>query len=320
MRTVIVMPVFEDWDAALELCRLIDGEFRDDSLFNLTVLLVDDGSTTSVPPTTLESKFQSIERIALLTIRRNLGHQRAIAVALAYLYEQWKGDAVVVMDADGEDRAQDIRVLLATMRQFAKPTAVFAERSKRLENHIFIIFYFFYRILHGFLAGRDIRFGNFSALPWSHLNVLVAYPELWNHYAATVLKSALPYVRVPCSRGVRLRGKSRMDFVSLLVHGLSALFANQEVVGSRLLVLNIIGTTILFVGIAAVIGVKFLTRLAIPGWATIALGLLLVLVSQSLIASFVLVFSIMMNRSQLGFLPVRDYAYFIASEKTLYQK
>jgi polyisoprenyl-phosphate glycosyltransferase len=101
---------------------------------------------------------------------------------------------------------------------------------------------------------------------------------------------------------------------------LSALFANQEVVGSRLLVLNLIGTTILFVGIAAVIGVKFLTALAIPGWATTALGLLLVLVSQSLIASFVLVFSIMMNRSQLGFLPVRDYAYFIASEKTLYPK
>jgi polyisoprenyl-phosphate glycosyltransferase len=86
---------------------------------------------------------------------------------------------------------------------------------KRLENTAFRIFYHCYRVLHKALTGRDIRFGNFSVLPWPHLNSLVVFPELWNHYAATFIKSRLPYVRVRSERAVRLSGESRMDFVSL---------------------------------------------------------------------------------------------------------
>ena len=81
-----------------------------------------------------------------------------------------------------------------------------------------------------------------------------------------------------------------MDFVSLVVHGLSALFANQEIVGTRLLVLDLLitaGPLLLIGGVAAI---RLFTNLAIPGWATFTMGLLFVLVSQSLIASFMLVF------------------------------
>jgi hypothetical protein len=147
---------------------------------------------------------------------------------------------------------------------------------------------------------------------------LVVFPELWNHYAATFVKSRLPYVRVRMNRDVRLTGRSRMDFVSLVVHGLSALFANQEVVGTRLLVLDLLITAGLFLLIVGVAAIRLLTNLAIPGWATFTMGILFILVSQSLIASFMLVFSIMMNRSQLGFLPIRDYSYFVRRVAQLY--
>jgi len=33
-----------------------------------------------------------------------------------------------------------------------------------------------------------------------------------------------------------------------------------------------------------------------------------------------LIFSIMMNRNHLGFLPVRDYGYFISREATVFQR
>jgi len=109
-----------------------------------------------------------------------------------------------------------------------------------------------------------------------------------------------------------------MDFVSLVVHGLSALFANQEVVGTRLLIMITLIALGLLLLVGVVVGVRLLTHLAIPGWATTSMGLLLILVAQALIASFVLVFSIMMNRAQLGFLPIRDYSYFVHCETTLY--
>lgn len=117
-----------------------------------------------------------------------------------------------------------------------------------------------------------------------------------------------------------MKGKSQMNFVSLVVHGLSALFANQEVVGTRLLVANMILSLFVAMAMALVVSVRLFTSLAIPGWATTTMGFLLILMTQALIACFVLVFSIIMNRNHLGFLPVRDYGYFIHRKKTLYSR
>ena len=222
------------------------------------------------------------------------------------------------MDADGEDQPQDIPKMLAAMSADDAPVAVFAERGRRVESFGFRTFYYFYLILHRFLTSRDIRFGNFSVLPWSHLEGLTVFPELWNHYAATVVKSRLPFTRVRLDRGKRLAGRSKMNFTSLVVHGLSALFANQELVGTRLLMMNLVVAAALLLAVAAVMGVRLFTTLAIPGWATTAMGLLLVLIGQSFVASILVIFATMMNRSQLGFLPIRDYAYFVQRETAIY--
>lgn len=320
MRILITMPVYEDWPSAMDLCRSIDRIFQVEKSHQVSVLLVDDGSTATSCPPELPFHPAALEKVSLLSLRRNLGHQRAIAIALAHVHQHWEGDAIVVMDADGEDRAEDILLLLKAAAKAEKPVAVFAERGKRLENVLFRGFYQVYRALHRILTGRDIRFGNFSVLPSSHLETLVLFPEMWNHYAATFLKSQLPYLRVRCDRAKRKTGKSHMNFVGLAVHGLSALFVNQEVVGTRLLVLTLATTLSLFFGIGAVIGVRLLTHLAIPGWATSTMGLLLILVSQSLIAAFLMIFSIMTERNHLGFLPIRDFSHFIRRESALFSR
>ena len=320
MRILVTMPVYEDWPSAMELCQSIDIIFREKKSFEVGILLIDDGSTATACPRELPFRPVALESVSLLSLRRNLGHQRAIAIALAHIHESWKGDAIVVMDAEGEDRPEDILLLLKAMENASRSTAVFAERGKRLENVLFRSFYNAYRALHRVLTGRDIRFGNFSVLPWSHLDTLVLFPEMWNHYAATFLKSRLSYVRVRCDRAPRKSGKSHMNFVSLLIHGLSALFANQEVMGARLLVMILVTTLSLFLGACAVVGVRLFTHLAIPGWATSTMGLLLILVSQLLIAAFLMIFSIMTQRNHLGFLPIRDYSHFIRQECKLFSR
>ncbi|SRR6266704_1425564 len=320
MRILITMPVYEDWASAMELCQSIDNIFLQEKSFQVRILLIDDGSTATDCPRELPFDPLALEGVSLLSLRRNLGHQRAIAIALAHIQQKREGDAAVVMDADGEDRPEDILLLLKAMQKTSRPTAVFAERGKRLENALFRFFYNVYRALHRILTGRDIRFGNFSVLPWSHLETLVLSPEMWNHYAATFLKSRLPYVRVRCDRAKRKTGKSHMNYVGLLIHGLSALLANQEVVGTRLLVMMLVTTIAVFLTILSVVVAHLLTHLVIPGWATVTMGLLIVLVSQSLIAACLLIFSMMMERSQLGFLPMRDYAYFVRGEFPLFSR
>lgn len=320
MRILITMPVYEDWPSAMQLCQSIDNVFAKEKAYQVSVLLVDDGSTETACPSALPFRPVALENVTLLSLRRNLGHQRAIAIALAHIHNNCQGEAVVVMDADGEDQPEDILLLLEAMGNAPRPTAVFAERGKRLENVLFRSFYNVYRALHRVLTGRDIRFGNFSVLPWSHLDTLVLFPEMWNHYAATFLKSRLPYVRVRCDRAKRITGESHMTYVSLLIHGLSALFANQEVAGTRLLLMMLFGTVILFLTIFGVIGVRLITHLPIPGWAAITMGLLIILAGQALVAAFLLMFSMMIERSHLGFLPMRDFSYFVRGESALFTR
>jgi polyisoprenyl-phosphate glycosyltransferase len=155
-------------------------------------------------------------------------------------------------------------------------------------------------------------------LPGSYLDTLVLCPEMWNHYAATFLKLRLPYKRVRCDRGHRLAGRSRMNFVSLVVHGISAVFANQEVVGTRLLLMTLGASVGFLLMIAAVVAASVIAHKAIPGWAILTAVVLLLIVVQLLLGSFMLIFFVMMTRSHLGFLPIRDYSYFVADETTLY--
>jgi glycosyltransferase involved in cell wall biosynthesis len=311
MKITIVMPLYEDWESAGILCSAIDACLTGYPAIEASVLLVDDGSSRAESNAFAVAR-RAVKSTQVLRLRRNLGHQRAIAVALAYVQQNLPGDAVVVMDADGEDLPEDIPRLVEAFETYPGPVTVFAERGRRIETIVFKLFYGCYRLLHRMLTGRSIRFGNFSLLPREHINSIVAYPELWNHYAAAVLKARLPYTTIRADRGKRLRGKSQMNFVGLIIHGLSALFASYEIVSTRLLVGTAILGFIFFCLLLVVAGIRLFTHLAIPGWATFTGGLLFILLTQSIAALLTIIFSVMMSRNNLGFLPIRDYEYFVA--------
>jgi len=78
---IILMPVYNDWGALSLLLPSLDRELKENGL-KASIILVDDGSTVAVPGNLGPARFESIEVIEVLSLRRNLGHQRAIAVGL----------------------------------------------------------------------------------------------------------------------------------------------------------------------------------------------------------------------------------------------
>jgi hypothetical protein len=176
-----------------------------------------------------------VRAVQVLNLRRNLNHQRPIAVALCHVQDTMELDAVVVMDADGEDRPEDVPRLVQEFHRQRAQRIIFAERTRRSEGVVFGVFYALYRLIHRVLTGRAVRVGNLSIVPRSALVSLGAAPELWNHYAAAVFKLRLQTGTIQSSRGHRLAGTSRMNFVSLVIHGLSAISVFGEIVGTRLL-------------------------------------------------------------------------------------
>ncbi len=314
--TVIVTPVLDDWMAFGALVPKLDAALAATSE-RVTILVVDDGSASVPAELALAAAPAAIDGITVVRLRRNLGHQRAIAVGLAYVFERSDARSIVVMDADGEDEPADVPRLLARMRERGDGAVVFAERARRSESLAFRVFYQFYRFLHLLLVGRAARVGNFSAFPRRALNRLVVVSELWNHFAAAVYRSRIPVDTVPTARGKRYGGRSSMSFIGLVVHGMSALSVYGDVVGVRLLASAAVLVAISLTGIGALVVVKVATSMVIAQWALITAGMLLLLCVQAVMFIFVLSVNILDGRNRFGFIPLRDYAIYIDEVVTM---
>lgn len=317
MSVSVIMPVRDDWASARELLLRLDVAVECLSC-SIDVILVDDASRDAHVSHDFSGPYSSVQRVRVLRLRRNLGHQRAIAMGLVHV-DPGLADAVLVMDADGEDTPDGARQLIEAFAQVTGPgQAVFAERSRRTESRLFRFSYVLYKIVHRVLTGVSVRVGNFSILPASHVSTLISMAELWNHYSAAYFRSGLPFVTLPIPRGYRLFGTSRMNFVSLVTHGMSAISVFGDVVGVRLLVAAMLGATGAAIGVLSVIAVRFLTDWAVPGWATYSIGLLVIILFQCIILAASFTFTLLANRVNLTFVPARDYSLFVASLQNVY--
>jgi hypothetical protein len=142
--------------------------------------------------------------------------------------------------------------------------------------------------------------------------------ELWNHYAAAVFRSKLPFTMIPIPRGTRIAGTSRMNFVALVSHGLSAISVFGDIVGARLLIGALAGSLLAGLGMVLVVMILFFTDRAIPGWATYATGTLAIIAIQMITIATSFTFFVLSNRTNLGFVPVRDYSLFVEEAVDIY--
>ncbi len=311
-RLTIAIPLFSDWESAALLLARLDQVCAQRGLA-AAILIVDDGSPDASGAQRLCGPFRALTGVEVLRLSRNLGHQRAIAIGLTFIHQERPCDAVVVMDGDGEDRPEDVPRLYEELLAQGGRRVVFAERARRSEGLVFRAFYQLYRVAHRLLTGVAVRVGNFSAVPYSSLATFVVVSEAWNHYAAAVFKARIPYTMVPIARGQRLAGRSTMNFVSLVTHGLSAISVFGDVVGVRLLIAALLCSALALVSLAGFLALRFLGLLELPDWASLWAAIALVLCLQLGAAAFVCTFFVLSSRNNLSFVPVRDYKFFVSS-------
>ncbi|HWP41975.1 MAG TPA: glycosyltransferase [Blastocatellia bacterium] len=315
---IILIPVYNDWAALDMLFNALDAALAGSKL-TADVLVVDDGSTVSYNEANQgEKAFDAIQSIEILELARNLGHQRAIAVGLAYIEDNKRCQAVIVMDADGEDDPKDVPRLIQAYNDEARSKVVFALRAKRSESLVFKIFYSLYRTIYYLLSGSKVRFGNFSIIPYQLLRRLVVVSEIWNHYAAGILKARIPYKEIPTNRSRRLDGRSSMSFVSLVLHGLGAISVHGDVVGVRALIATVLLIIISAIAISIVVVIRATTDLAIPGWASTLTASFFIILMQAVMVALLFAFMVLNSRSSSGFLPRRDYVYFVLSTRRVF--
>lgn len=272
---VVVMPVYEDAQASRRLFQELGTLYGS----RIHVVAVDDGSVQQ--PVSVSWLEQAGVTGTVITLRRNEGHQRAIAVGLSYAAERFasSADCIVTMDSDGEDVPASIAELISPLQQ-PDVDVVVAERRSRVETLRFRLFYQIYKRVFHLLTGRRISFGNFIAMTPAAARRLCAMHEMWIHVAGCVLGSRLRIAGYPLDRGPRYAGRSKLNFVGLALHGFRGLmvFAEDVLVRVGIACAGIAALSLLG-GLVAVM--LKLAGMATPGWFSVALGILLLVFLQT---------------------------------------
>ena len=302
-KVLCLIPIYNDWAAVAGLLKQITA-LKLGSGYRLQALVIDDGSTLTMPAGAIKKGTEIIE------LARNLGHQSAIAVGLGHISHA-AFDAVIVMDGDGEDAPSDILAMLAAWKSTGYKNAVFAQRARRSEGLVFRVFYQCYKLAYRLLTGTSISMGNFSLLPKAYVSKLLLYPELWRHYPATVKKSKLAVTLVPTRRAERIEGRSKMNFYNLVLHGLGAITVHSDIVGVRSLVAVSLLLASCFIGVLGLLYTRFFTSVAIPVWTSTLTLFLTMIALQFLSSAIIFSFLTLAGRSPIALNPARSYQGFV---------
>lgn len=223
----------------------------------------------------------------------NLGHQRALVFALRTLADEMAPeDVVVTLDADGEDRPEDLPKLLQPVLESSPEEHVvaLASRTQRQESLGFKLGYLGFRLVFRLLTGTVVRTGNYIAYRASVAQKILQHPYFDLCYSSSFISLDGPRAFIPCPRGTRVDGQSRMNRTRLGIHAIRMLMPFLDRIAIRVLTTFAALFCLSLISMTAIVLVKLFTDEAIPGWATYsALGVLVVsLVSAG---NFVLLFA-----------------------------
>jgi polyisoprenyl-phosphate glycosyltransferase len=309
--TIILIPFFNDGESLNTLLGELGASLAPLQQHRFAVVVVDDGSAD-----TLSIQKSTSFPVEVLHLQRNIGHQKAIAIGMAWVKENRPCDNLLIMDSDGEDRPEDAAILLQSM--LSNPgKIVFAQRKSRQEGKRFRFFYRVYQLFFRVLTGRRIAYGNFMAMPKSILDKAVYYSEIWSHVAGGLLKAGLPYAAVETHRGKRYAGESKMNFTALVLHGLGAIAVFMEVIATRLLFLSLLLIGFSLTAILVLLGIKTFSDYAIPGWTSTVVSAMLIVLLQSFLLSLFTIFLYLSSQSQRKFIPAHHYTDYTGAVETI---
>jgi polyisoprenyl-phosphate glycosyltransferase len=258
----LVIPCFNEEETIPVLWQRLSTLInRDDAGF--TVVFVDDGSSDGTYAR-LKDLAGTDARIRVIKLSRNFGHQSALTAGI----EHAEGDAVILMDADLQDRPEAISDFISAWRNGAD--VVYAVRSSRKENPLMrTAFKGFYRLMSK-ASGIEVPMdaGIFGLLDRRVVDVLRSMPERNRYFPGLRAYAGFKQVAVTVDRDARHSGNSRVKFSGLVKLALDGLIAFSYLPIRMITLVGVVVALTAFGYTARVLYKKLVSGEAIIGWAS----------------------------------------------------
>ena len=272
----------------------------------LHFVIVDDTAGNDPEMTSLAG----LPDVSVVTPPFNLGHQRALVYGLRVTAPDiGERDLIVTMDSDGEDQPEYLPRMLAPLIEAPDKHNLLcvARRTKRQESFKFQLMYFFFRIMFRTLTGITVRSGNYAAYRGWLARRMLLHPSFDICYSSTLVSLDMLVTAVPCARGHRYAGQSRMNVFRLFMHGIRMLVPFTDRIAVRALsafaAMFSVGVLLSLV----VVGIRVFTTAAIPGWATATL-LGILTISFVALGNFLVLFAVFSHSRGMSLAGLEDMA------------
>ena len=242
-KNYVLLPVFNDWRSLNKVLKILNNDFKKNKSTN-HVIIVNDASTSKV---FLNKNYNFITSIKVLTLKKNVGSQKAIFFGLKYLQKKLKknnlASTISVLDSDGEDNPRMIKKMIKLVIK-KKRYFIFASRKKRTENNLLKTFNHIRLFITFILTGKYINFGNFSSFSSTLLNKILSNNNLCLAFSSGVLKNYNKFFFVEIKKNKRFYESSKVSFEFLITHALKIISVFYKEVFFRTLFLLLISLAI----------------------------------------------------------------------------
>ncbi len=216
----VAIPVYNEEPVLPELLRRIGAALDDIPGGPHQIVVVDDGSSDRTLEL-LQEATEKNERLVVIALSRNFGHQTALAAAIDYV----SGDVTVLMDGDLQDPPEAIPVLLDWYRQGYD--VVYAQRVNRKERWwLRACYYAFYRLL-AVLSSIHLPLdaGDFSLMSKRVTQEIRKMPEHHRYLRGMRAWVGFRQIAIPIERSARRAGRTKYSPLRLLKLASDGIFA-----------------------------------------------------------------------------------------------
>jgi dolichol-phosphate mannosyltransferase len=264
----VVIPVFNEVQGIPELWSRVSAALEALQL-DWEVIFVDDGSSDG-SVAALREICRANRRARLLLLSRNFGNPAALAAGI----EHARGDAVVVMDADLQDRPEAIHRFVEEWK--AGSDVVYAIRSARAEGLLMrAAFSVFYWIMARMSSTRvPLDAGTFSLMDRKVCNALKDMTERNRYLPGLRAYAGFRQKGIEIERDARHAGTSRMKLTGLFTYAINGLIAFSYVPIRIATCLGLIVAATAFIYLVTIIYLRLFTDTALLGWASTLVSIL----------------------------------------------
>jgi polyisoprenyl-phosphate glycosyltransferase len=264
MYITIVAPVFNEEGCIREFYdttrKVIDSlNIKTEWLF------VDDGSTDRSPDI-LSDLYTKDNRVKVITLSRNFGHQQALKAGIDHA----NGDVVITMDADLQDPPEAIAELFKKYNDGFD--VVYTYRSDRKKDSFFKRFTArtYYRIIKK-IANVEIPLdaGDFRLMSKRVVAALKDIKEKRPYIRGLVSWLGFKQIGIPIKRETRFAGTTKYSFLKMLKFAWSGITHFSFFLIYLSIWIGFLVLIFCLIGFIYVLYVALVLKIAVPGWASI---------------------------------------------------